>query len=478
MVDIRKQRKKVAQQQAEKNNTPSISEQNKEKLKQQYEKKKSLLSDASKIIAEYGSIVGIEKIYSDLGLEIDVDSNNGEGYSFNLGDKLFVCDLITLNGKSEIESKTRISPLNPRRGKLSQRAIGSEFWNKIVFTKGNAQPGFANQPSEGIKFEILDSQRRRYVCMEEDLTYKFYASRTMMTTDEAQELTDILQFQHKSLSLFQMADEFKIRFQDSNYTNFTQMANNTSLIPKSGVFKHSSLLYLKLGSKLVLDEGITSLLDEDIHSYSKSQLSLLVNAFKPIEEYLLKDENYKIATKEYTSKQKLHSYKDEYNQSINSFNESLQGEEKEKAIQQAESKRLEAIISLHESTVQHYKYLNNCFGDVWMEVRRGVIADLESSTEKGVKFDIKTLANTLKLALSKALNNQVKKKTKPKPVNIEMSEGSKGEATLLEHGTSKAPQLTLKLKSHGPNEVTKIKTLIEKAVGNKELLDKMLKLAE
>lgn len=365
--------------------------------------------DLIDLLSEIG-INGIEDIVAAGGFQ------EGFEYKFELGDETFICDLKEYRGKDEIEKYTTISKENAREGHLSKDNLG-DLYDKIVFSGGNVQPGFANAGVNGVA-EVLDGQRRRASCIiHGDLVYKVFVSRSEMTPQQARKLARIIQETSKPLSALQKGRELHRVFSLEKFSTLKATNDNEELA--KGPKPLSLYNWLgRLPEELVV--FVNDHIDVDIHS--------------------LRDSNF-----------------EELKKALSKLND--KASEEQDVIETLAIIKANTLEPLHANTLSYESSLKNAYNRLWSEaeplVESEVEAYLKSNEIKNGVLNHKKLFELIKTSLTtawvKGSNPTVK--TKPEPQFFEVAPNETRKPSFIKSGTVKKPKLTLELAGYTEDEI-------------------------
>ena len=365
--------------------------------------------DLIDLLSEIG-INGIEDIVAAGGFQ------EGFEYKFELGDETFICDLKEYRGKDEIEKYTTISKENAREGHLSKDNLG-DLYDKIVFSGGNVQPGFANAGVNGVA-EVLDGQRRRASCIiHGDLVYKVFVSRSEMTPQQARKLARIIQETSKPLSALQKGRELHRVFSLEKFSTLKATNDNEELA--KGPKPLSLYNWLgRLPEELVV--FVNDHIDVDIHS--------------------LRDSNF-----------------EELKKALSKLND--KASEEQDVIETLAIVKANTLEPLHVNTLSYESSLKNAYNRLWSEaeplVESEVEAYLKSNEIKNGVLNHKKLFELIKTSLTtawiKGSNPTVK--TKPEPQFFEVAPNETRKPSFIKSGTVKKPKLTLELAGYTEDEI-------------------------
>lgn len=365
--------------------------------------------DLIDLLSEIG-INGIEDIVAAGGFQ------EGFEYKFELGDETFICDLKEYRGKDEIEKYTTISKENAREGHLSKDNLG-DLYDKIVFSGGNVQPGFANAGVNGVA-EVLDGQRRRASCIiHGDLVYKVFVSRSEMTPQQARKLARIIQETSKPLSALQKGRELHRVFSLEKFSTLKATNDNEELA--KGPKPLSLYNWLgRLPEELVV--FVNDHIDVDIHS--------------------LRDSNF-----------------EELKKALSKLND--KASEEQDVVEALAIVKANTLEPLHANTLSYESSLKNAYNRLWSEaeplVESEVEAYLKSNEIKSGVLNHKKLFELIKTSLKtawiKGSNPTVK--TKPEPQFFEVAPNETRKPSFIKSGTVKKPKLTLELAGYTEDEI-------------------------
>lgn len=365
--------------------------------------------DLIDLLSEIG-INGIEDIVAAGGFQ------EGFEYKFELGDETFICDLKEYRGKDEIEKYTTISKENAREGHLSKDNLG-DLYDKIVFSGGNVQPGFANAGVNGVA-EVLDGQRRRASCIiHGDLVYKVFVSRSEMTPQQARKLARIIQETSKPLSALQKGRELHRVFSLEKFSTLKATNDNEELA--KGPKPLSLYNWLgRLPEELVV--FVNDHIDVDIHS--------------------LRDSNF-----------------EELKKALSKLND--KASEEQDVIETLAIVKANTLEPLHANTLSYESSLKNAYNRLWSEaeplVESEVEAYLKSNEIKSGVLNHKKLFELIKTTLTtawiKGSNPTIK--TKPEPQFFEVAPNETRKPSFIKSGTVKKPKLTLELAGYTEDEI-------------------------
>ncbi|MEZ8238697.1 MULTISPECIES: hypothetical protein [Vibrio] len=398
----------------------------------------NVLNAAKKVLSEFQQDFDLLELLREMGVDTSKLSSrslkDGTELTFNLNEKEFVCEYKEFVGREQILANTTIALENDRKGQLNKDNLG-KLYNAVVLTGGNVQPGFANQPKgEDGKFEILDSQRRREVCILENLTYKTFVSTTPMTNIEARKLSNILQNTHKPLSFIQKADALYQRFVD----NADKSLNETNTVEE--IFSSSRYLvqarsYICMGEEPLA--FLVEFLGKDIHSLSNSEFIDLIAALKPILDEIEKLDD------------------------VMALNKKLK------------SKKLEGTVE-HTDSLNEIKTIQSHFIKKWevigKSIKSTVSEALNNAPTSGPVNNVKNIAKVLKLSVMDECQqaNKVKSPSRPKAQNLKL-DGDKREASILRSGSRSKPSLTIVLNEHSNDEMLDAEMLISSVLTDNKL---------
>lgn len=365
--------------------------------------------DLIDLLSEIG-INGIEDIVAAGGFQ------EGFEYKFELGDETFICDLKEYRGKDEIEKYTTISKENAREGQLNKDNLG-DLYDKIVFSGGNVQPGFANAGVKGVA-EVLDGQRRRASCIiHGNLVYKVFVSRSEMTPQQARKLARIIQETSKPLSALQKGRELHRVFSLEKFATLKATNDNEELA--KGPKPLSLYNWLgRLPEELVV--FVNDHIDVDIHSLRDSNFEELKKALSKLNDKVSEDQD---------------------------------------VIESLAIVKANTLEPLHANTLSYESSLKNAYNRLWSEaeplVESEVEAHLKSNEIKNGVLNHKKLFELIKTGLTtawiKGSNSTVK--TKPEPQFFDVAPNETRKPSFIKSGTVKKPKLTLELAGYTEDEI-------------------------
>ncbi|MEZ9701565.1 hypothetical protein AB4455_06500 [Vibrio sp. 10N.261.46.E12] len=365
--------------------------------------------DLIDLLSEIG-INGIDDIVAAGGFK------EGFEYKFELGDETFICDLKEFRGKAEIERHTTISKENAREGQLNKDNLG-DLYDKIVFSGGNVQPGFANAGENDIA-EVLDGQRRRASCIiHGDLVYKVFVSRTKMTPQQARKLARIIQETSKPLSALQKGRELHRVFTLEKFSTLKATNDNEELA--------------KGPKPLSLYNWLGRLPEE---------LVMFVNAHIDVDIHSLRDSNF-----------------EELKKSLTKLNDKASDEQG--VVESLAVVKANTLEPSHDNTLTYETSLKEAYKRLWSQaepiVESEVDTYLESNDVKGAALGHKKLFELIKTSLTKAWveTSAIEGKSKPKPQYFDVDPNETRKPSFLKSGTLKKPKLTLELAGYTEDEI-------------------------
>ena len=159
-----------------------------------------------------------EQLGLELGGEIVFPLKNGENVTF---------DIVKINGKENIESRTYVPELNGR----DQNDLTKESMNDIyplIEKNGQAFPAIGWIPdSESGVIHVLDGSRRRMCCLLSDQTFTVYVAKGNLTKYTAKYIADIARLT-KSLSYYEEGLTLLNIMKENSFNNVKELAQYLS----------------------------------------------------------------------------------------------------------------------------------------------------------------------------------------------------------------------------------------------------------